>query len=164
MLHIIPSGIFEAANPETRWSIETTVWRELLEELYDEEEQQGTGFPAYEYHIPSKRPINLLLEMIKEGSAEFTVTGIFCDLLQLRPEISTLLYVKDDRFAKAREISVNWEYERWTWETEAVGSTRIPWDDVDTVIDKAEPGHGLCPGGAAGLSLGRDWLWRRYSI
>ena len=101
MLHVVPAGMFEAKNLEDRWSVEMNVWRELLEEVYDEEEQQGTGTPEFEDYIRRKWPISLLIEMIEGGSAEFSVTGICCDLLNLRPEICTVLFVKDPMFCEA---------------------------------------------------------------
>ena len=56
MLHVVPSGMFEAKNSHDPWLISLNVWRELLEEVYGEEEQQRTGtaeFPDYMMQKPT---------------------------------------------------------------------------------------------------------------
>ena len=49
------------------------MWRELLEEVYDEEEQIGTGFAEFEDYLRRKQPIEWLLARVADGSAEFSV-------------------------------------------------------------------------------------------
>ena len=111
VLHVAPSEMFESKHQDDHWSVEMNVWREILEEVYDKEDQQGDGYPDLGDHILGERPIKVLIDLIGEGSAEFSVTGFFCDLLSLRPEICTVLFVKDPVFSMAGRMKLNWEYE-----------------------------------------------------
>jgi hypothetical protein len=70
--------MFEAKNFEP-WSVEMNVWRELLEEVYNEREQLGTGTPEEEDYIRSKVPIKLLTRLIEEGSAVSVATCLTCE-------------------------------------------------------------------------------------
>lgn len=160
MLHVVPAGMFEAKNLEDRWSVEMNVWRELLEEVYDEKEQQGTGTPEFEDYIRRKSPIALLIEMIDLGSAEFSVTGICCDLLNLRPEICTVLFVKDPVFCEARRMALNWEYVR----EGPAGKFAVRWENINEVVETEGGSGGIVASGAVCLGLGRDWVRRRHGI
>jgi hypothetical protein len=107
LLHVVPAGMFESPGSDEQWSVEMNVWRELLEEVYNEKEQQGSGEAKLPDPILSKEPIKTLRRLLSEGSAEIAVTGICCDLLNLRPEICTVLLVKSPEFCEAREMTIN---------------------------------------------------------
>jgi len=87
--------MFEAPDGDDQWSITDNVWRELLEEVYDDGEEVGTGVSLLKDHLYEQAPIKLLRRLELEGTAELSVTGIVRDLLNLRSEICTVLYVKD---------------------------------------------------------------------
>ena len=100
MLHVIPAGMFEVENQQVPWSIKMNVWRELLEEVYNREEQQGTGTASYKCQVLQKEPIKLLRGLIDQGSAQLSVTGICCNLWSLLIEVCTVLFVKDESFSE----------------------------------------------------------------
>ena len=152
--------MFEAPNTEDEWSIEDNVWRELLEEVYDEEEQIGKGQSEIKDSIRSQPPIALLRGLIGEGKAELSVTGICCDLLNLRPEICTVLYVPDPAFAEARPMKLNWEYEKEGPE----GKFGVRWDRLPRLAEKLASSGEIVVSGAACLELGREWLKRRHHV
>lgn len=52
VLHVVPAAMFEASNTIDPWSIELNVWRELLEELYDDEDLQGSQFAEIRHAAP----------------------------------------------------------------------------------------------------------------
>lgn len=161
MIHVVPAGMFEAKNrdPEDSWSVEMNVWRELLEEVFNQEDQQGKGTPEFEDYIKRKRPVALLIDLLEVGSAEFSVTGICCDLLNLRPEICTVLFVEDPIFSE-EHMDLNWEYEKSGF----AGKFAVGWEKIDEMIE-AEGGSGnIVASGAVCLGLGRDWIWRRHGI
>jgi DNA-binding winged helix-turn-helix (wHTH) protein len=162
MFHVIPAGMFEQKNPLDFWSIEMNVWRELLEEVYNEQEHQGSGDPEIEDYVLGKTPIALLRKMIDQGIAEFSVTGICCDLLNIRPEICTILFITDQAFSEARKMSLNWEYEKTVWER-SKGNGLVRWRDIDELIEVASD-VGFAVGGAACLSFGRQWLERNHRL
>ena len=98
--------------------------------------------------------------MLNDGSAEFSVTGIVCDLLNLRPEVCTVLFVADPAFAEARQMQLNWEYEP----ERRQGKFLVDWHRIDDVIEKDGAKYGIVASGAACLALGREWVKHRHGI
>jgi len=158
--HVVPAGMFEAPNIGDKWSIQENIWRELLEELYDENEQIGCGKSEIKDYIREQPPINLLIKLIDEGAAELVITGICCDLLNLRPEICTLLYVPDSTFVESRKMILNWEYEN----NKEIGNFAIPWKQLSGHLKYLASTGSLVPSGAACISLAQNWLRERHSI
>jgi hypothetical protein len=159
MLHVVPSGMFEAINPADQWSVQDALWRELLEELYGEKEQQGDGLPCFEDDLVNKKPIRTLTRLILEGQAELSITGVCGDLLNLQTEICTILFVRDASFAKNRRMKANWEYDL----TGNPGSFGTPWNQIDIWMRNLKAGT-ITPTGLASLEMGRGWLQRRHGI
>jgi len=157
-MHVVPAGMFESINDADFWSIEMNVWRELLEELYGEKELQGTGIPYINDYFRQHSPIGSLLQMIQSGSAEHSVTGLCCDLLTLRPEVCTVLFVKDPTFADERRMQLNWEYDI------AHGTGAIPWTKIDEAIQAAVQRFGFSATGTVTLGLGREWIRARHGM
>lgn len=160
MLHVVPAGMFEAANTGDRWSIELSVWRELLEEVYNDEDLLGSDRAEMPYHVRGREPVRLLCHLIETGKAEFSVTGIVCDLLNVAPEICTVLFVPDPEFVEARKMHINWEY----ISEDRSGSFHVPWKKIDAVIEKEAPKYGIVPGAATCIALGREWVKRRHHM
>ena len=159
MLHVVPAGMFEVKNKHERWSVQSAVWREMLEEVYNEQEQQGDGIPGFEDHIRRKEPLLFLSRLLEKRRAEFSLTGICCDLLNLRPEICTVLFVRDAGLTEVRAMSVNWEYEKQG----PAGTFGTPWNRIDSDMRKVRAGE-MVPSGVACFELGRHWLRRRHGI
>jgi len=160
MLHVAPAGMFESKNTQDPWSIEMNVWRELLEEVYNEREQHGSEIPELPDYIRSKQPIKLLLSLLERGVAEFSLTGLCCDLLNLRPEVCTVLFVPDPEFIEVRgPIQLNWEYEP----AGPAGKVAIPWNEIDETLEiETARGKGFVASGAVCLALGREWVQERH--
>jgi hypothetical protein len=159
MLHVVPAGMFEAKNKGERWSIRTAVMREMLEEVYNEEEQQSEEIAGFEDDMVSKKPLQFLLPLIENGHAELSLTGICCDLLNLRPEICTVLFVPDAGLAEVQKMHVNWEYEQHG----DPGNFGTPWDRIDAKLQNAKVGE-IVPSGVACLKLGRTWMRERHGV
>lgn len=159
MLHVVPAGMFEAKNGQDDWSIVMNVWRELLEEVYNEAEQHGSGHAELPDHIWQRPPIRLLGELLRCGSAELSVTGICCDLLNLRPEICTVLFLADSSFCEERPMVLNWEYEA----EGPAGLFAVRWNRIDEVIEEVGR-EGMVASGAVCLGLGRNWVRQRYGM
>jgi len=96
LIHVIPSFMFQPATPAIghEFSLRHNIYREYLEELFDRPDpKQGESDPEYFTRDP------LLLElshMLETGQAEWYYTGVAVNLLNLRPDICTLLLIKDD--------------------------------------------------------------------
>jgi hypothetical protein len=158
--HVVPAGMFEAPNVDDPWSVEDNVWRELLEEVYDEKEQIGEGRAEIRDYVRSLVPIKQLRELISNGHAELSVTGICCDLLNLRPEICTVLYVPSPTFAEARKMILNWGYEI----EGPQGRYGVKWGRVSQVASDLAATNSIVVSGAACLGLGREWLSIRHKV
>jgi hypothetical protein len=158
--HVVPAGMFEAPNSQDEWSVEVNVWRELLEEVYNEHEQVGTGLSEIQDYLRKKTPIDVLLALQKAGAAELSITGFCCDLLNLRPELCTVLFVSDTSFAEARAMALNWEYEP----EGPSGTFGVAWSRIDDFIARLGATGGLVVSGAVSLGLGREWVRVRHGI
>lgn len=158
--HVVPAGMFEASNIEDEWSVESNVWRELLEEVYNEKEQIGSGHSELSDYLRKKSPIDKLLSLIKKGKAELSVTGVCCDLLNLRTELCTILFISDPAFAEAKRMALNWEFETMG----PTGTFGVPWKRIDDIIENLSSTGEIVVSGAACLGLGREWVRTRHGI
>jgi hypothetical protein len=159
MLHVVPAGMFEAGNRADSWSVASAVMREMLEEVYGETEEQGDGEPSFDDHIWRKEPLQTLSRGIAEGSVELSFTGIACDLLNLRPEICTILFVREAGLTEIRRMAMNWEYERQG----PAGAFGTSWSNIDAQSKQLKVGD-IVPSGLACLVLGRNWMRERHGI
>jgi hypothetical protein len=158
--HVVPAGMFESPNTDDKWSITENVWRELLEEVYNDEDELGTGISELKDHLYEKEPVRLLRRLIAKRHAELSVTGIVWDLLNLRSEICTVLYVPVPAFAERRRMILNWEYEA----EGPAGTFAIRWDGATHLVARLAAEGRMTVGGAACFVLGRDWLQLRHKV
>jgi hypothetical protein len=125
LLHVAPSGMFQpskdwAAEHDERyaeeWDLRHHVIREFAEELFDIEVDKTEGeTPRRFYKIQEVQELN---DMLQSGGARLFVTGVLVNLLNLRPEICTLLVITDKhwyrRHDEARDnrkgFKRNWEF------------------------------------------------------
>jgi hypothetical protein len=159
--HVVPGGMFEAWNTNEPWSVVTNIWTELLEEVYKRPELMGTGENRSRHHIAGIEPIPLVRRLLREGRAELSVTGLTCNLLNLKPEICTVLYVPDSSLAEeGPEMQLNWEF------TDEGPASRfaIPWSELPHVADRLVKQGQFAVSGAACLELGRRWLKKQHGI
>jgi DNA-binding winged helix-turn-helix (wHTH) protein len=159
-MHVIPSGIFEMTDPSRPWSVEMNIWRELQEEVYNLDEYTGPPHAGIDDAILGTTPVRQLLEMINCGKAQLVVTGLCAGLLNLRPEICTLLFVSDPEFPKLLSMPLNWEYP--TGNISGTGFEQ--WDNVDSVMIRAMDKPGVDASGAACVEFGRQWLARNNCL
>ena len=106
---VIPAGVFQpiTTNIAAEWNLTTHLEREILEELF--------GLP--EPHEPplnpcyfADHPAYLHLQDLKaHGLATFHLAGIAINLLTLRPEICTLLLIRDPQWIETLPIGGSWE-------------------------------------------------------
>jgi len=167
LFHLIPAGMFqpEFGNPQAEWDIFHGVLKEYLEEICGVELSAAAaaraGGPRYFYGHPLARSLRAA---IAAGRVEFLITGVVISLYTLRPEICTLLLVRDPAWWRAQQpaITGNWEYA-------TAGTVPVPgppgaaWPSLR--LDQAEadflrwfgavPGRWVPPGLAA-LWLGVD--------
>src|SRR5262249_18800431 len=95
LIHVIPSFMFQPATPTIgrEYSLQHNIFREYLEELFDRPDPaHGETDPDYFLQDPL---LLELRELLKTGQAEWYFTGVAVNLLNLRPDICTLLLIKD---------------------------------------------------------------------
>jgi hypothetical protein len=105
-------------------------------------------------------PIKTLRNLIQRGQAELSITGICSDLLMLRPEICTVLYVQDETFSTVRSPSLNWEYEKLG----PKGKFGLEWSRIDEVLATLVDTADIVVSGAACVELGRQWIKTRHQL
>jgi hypothetical protein len=159
--HVVPSFIFQPASAtqgETEASLERrvdhNVFREYLEELFSVPEAQLRA-PAAVYDHPNMRYLRTLLG---EGRAHLQVTGAAFNLMNHRPEICTLLLIRDEDWFTAQSdeataarhglapLKFNAEFDG------SVGSAILPMAD-GRWADIYDP-KTITPSGAAAIALG----------
>ena len=162
---VLPSGMFQA--PFREYNIEFSILHSLLWEYYEEffsakDPTEKRMSPKWFY---SEQEVAELHDMISNHSARLYSLGVAVDLLNLRPEILLLLYIKDRDWFHNHATGNN-NSKRFVFNTEHATSDELPSgkepvlkvrfkSDVSTVFEM----HGLIPGNtvpctAAALSLG----------
>ena len=96
MVQVLPTMTFQPTTPDfanaQEWSIRHQVLREVLEELFDVPERPQTTEWDYFYRHPA---LVYLQELLQSGKAQLDLTGVVINLLTLRPEVATLLLIRD---------------------------------------------------------------------
>jgi hypothetical protein len=111
LYHVIPSFIFQPVvaptpyNLEVEWSIQHNIYREYLEELFNVPEAQQSGGavdPQYFYNNPNLQYLRRLLAI---GTAELRGVAFIFNLLNHRPELCTLLLIRDQEWYENQRFS-----------------------------------------------------------
>jgi hypothetical protein len=118
--HVVPSAMFDSltVNYEQEFSVKHNIFREIMEEIFDDEELQNIdkmkAGPAVFDFFYDKEPLVDLTKMLENGSAILTLLGFGIDLLNLRPEILAMLIIKDQVWMQKyrRQLRFNWEYSK----------------------------------------------------
>ncbi len=97
MYHVLPAMMFQPTTPDFRhpeheWSIKHQIMREVLEEMFDMPEQLDPDQWDFFYQHPA---MVYLQDLMATGKAQLYVTGLILNMLTLRPEVSTLLLIRD---------------------------------------------------------------------
>jgi hypothetical protein len=92
--------------------------------------------------------------MIAAGSAQLSVTGICSDLMNLRPEVCSILFVEDSRYFDDYKMNFNWEYGKEFRH----GTGIISLEAVDPMLRKEIAEVGIAASGAVCIGLGLEWI------
>jgi hypothetical protein len=167
-LQVIPAGMFApvTGNFKEEYSVKHNVYREFLEEALSlKEVLRAEGFLAHDYFYDDPN-LQYLQKLEDEGSAQFYLTGVSVDLLNLRPGICVLLLIKDPdwivnqshgkkvRKWQLKKISFNYEFKN----KDELTRNKCGPLDVDMTKDIVFPQYCkpklVCPSTAAALRLG----------
>lgn len=155
LFHVIPAAMFEPDpwDREEPYDVYENILREYLEEVYDIKKPEAC--PQDRNWYRSVDLVRELDEMIQDGKkASLYLTGLTINLLNLRPEICTLLVIRDLQW---RDKSL-FRRSKQQWEYDQDGATKVSIADSDTkILSRARgfvaPGK-IVPPGAAAFWLG----------
>ena len=173
LLHVVPSFMFQpiVGNIDFEFSVLHNIYREYLEEIFDipEEDHSFTVDSIYK-----NANIKYLDTLLKNGEAELYFTGIAVNLLNLRPEICTLLLIKSPEWYKLHSMGMEYEKEklnRFKFNNEFVSYIEFGQNIEDFIYefkfirnehklfdDYPIYPHKMVPPGAAAFWLGFDTL------
>ncbi|MCK4601754.1 MAG: hypothetical protein KAU28_04775, partial [Phycisphaerae bacterium] len=177
LAEIDPAKFEEAAKKD--FSIVRNVVREFAEELFDlSPAARGPAAGACDFdwyeraEVGQARPAKALLEMLKDprGGAELAVTGVAWNLLNTRPDICTILCIKDGSWFETFKdmITVNREWSptagktagaaAWHVALGELGSSGYDEDAVLEALGELIGPENIAPVGAAAFWLGLRWL------
>ncbi len=102
LYHVIPSFIYQpvSATTEHNLAIERglvhNIYREYLEELFRIPEVERVGKPVAPDFFYQHPNLVLLKELLTSGAADLSATAVIFNLLNHRPEVCTVLVIRDD--------------------------------------------------------------------
>ncbi|RMF80455.1 MAG: hypothetical protein D6737_07940 [Chloroflexi bacterium] len=160
LYHVQPAFMFQPVgdNPHdaAHWNLVQHIYREYLEELFGMSEADGAG------DFSSHPMLRDLQAMRDDGRASLHLTGIALNLLSLRPDICTLLLIRDPewytRVSGGEYGLFGRAMRRDVWETDGETVTFAPIDSDAALLGAlpGEPHRIFTPPGAAAMWLGVD--------
>ena len=165
----IPSGMFQPlmGHVQEEYSIRHSILREYLEEAFDMPEGSGEESHNYFYKDPRLRR---LTSMLGTGQAALFLTGVSVDLLTLRPEICTLLWIKSSDWFSYHSVNapeeeafkLNFEFEPRKIDSENPFAVVVPVEfssnDEELLKTTYLSPRQMTPAGASTFWLGVDKL------
>jgi hypothetical protein len=102
LLHVIPSGMFQPElSEEKEWNIQHCLIKEYSEELFSEEIAENAERPFYIYE--AWESAKALYDALQSGLCKLLYSGLFLNLLTLRPHICCVLLVEDANWFEYQE-------------------------------------------------------------
>jgi hypothetical protein len=163
LIHVIPSFMFQPATDylKEEFSVKHNIYREYLEEVFNEPEpQEGeAGHWRYFYDDPRLRYLRRLLYAQK---AELYFSGVAVNLLNLRPEICTVLLIRSSAWCNSQKFHFNLEWASALNQENNQENViaRVPYKARDEELMQEAPLHAnkMVSPGAAAFWLGIDVL------
>lgn len=168
LLHVIPSFMFQPAtvNIPEEFSVQHNIFREYLEELFSRPEPEDTeGDYRYFYGDPR---LKYLRALISAGEARLLLTGVAVNLLNLRPEICTLLLIRSPEWYEkgSDDPTLQWHFNEEfanilnlpNRPEELVGRVPLSQKDIELLQSGFVYPSRTVPAGAAAFWLGIDTL------
>lgn len=153
---VLPAGTLDWSSEDdsqiVSGGIKNLILREFSEELLD---SSDSGPPRAEYEI-----IHNLKSMLRGSGADLWVTGFGIELLRGQPELSALLYIRDQDLSQAiiENLTLNWEIE------ETDSSQEILWDTDDRSFVAAATDVETVPATTMAVCQGLQLLTQEYDF
>lgn len=175
LLHVAPSGMFQPVFRcyEKEYSIRHNFLREYLEELMgraDLDLPKGEYAFDFFYDDPNLRHLR---DLEAAGEAALVVTGLAVDLFNLRPEICTLLLIRDSHWFENQSrgakvgghqltaMKANWEFKGHRDEHTIQQEQQLGYIELGLNLEIPEEyqrPYLFAPPGLAALELGLKYL------
>lgn len=126
LLHVIPSFMFQpmVGQYSDEFNITHNIYREYLEEIFSKKEPREVNGETDPLYFFDDDDLKYLLKLIKTKKASLSLTGIAINLLNLRPEICSLLLIdtpdwyrnhsKGNKQKNLTKIKINEEFKSQT--------------------------------------------------
>lgn len=161
LYHVVPSFIFQPVwgHSKEEYSVRHNIYREYLEEIFGiKEVEHSSGEIAFDYFYEHDKLVQLR-SLLESKGGELLLTGYAVNLLNLRPEICTLLLIRDETWSR-QKIVANWEFlvprQAYEIRQEAVVVLDILRNDEEVAVDLSNIPSTFVPPGAAAFWLGID--------
>jgi hypothetical protein len=171
LIHVVPSFMFQPASSAItqEYSLLHSIYREYLEELFDRPDPKPDETdPDYFFGDPHFKELQGMLE---SGQTEWYFTGVAVNLLNLRPDICTVLLIKDDQWyhrhapdqaPQDQQFRLNIEFathlERAETEQALIGNLPLKASDIEMAEYLEVTPKSMTPCGAFALWAGVDLL------
>jgi len=95
LFHVIPSFMFQplVGDVKNEFSVRHNIYREYLEEVFAAKEVEKPVGETFDYFYGNPN-LEYLKELTQSGEAKLLLTGVTVNLLNLRPEICTILLIR----------------------------------------------------------------------
>jgi len=168
LIHVVPSFMFQPVlgDYDNEFSVTHNVFREYLEEVFGKPEVDRVPGAVRFDHFYGDPDLKYLVRLIEKGDASLVLTGVAVNLLNLRPEICTLLLIRSpdwyelhgDGRGGLSKVSVTGPEFRAPWEANSERMRALQNVTLDNVVESSSvfgPAT-TTPPGAAALWLGVD--------
>lgn len=170
LLHVVPGFMFQptvTTNFSNEFSITHNVYREYLEEIFSVPEMELLPENTHWNQFYSDVRLQYLMSLISEGSAKLYFTGVAINLMNLRPEVCTLLVIDNPEWYKRCQgkSEYGWKFnsefankkDKLVSGSKLVSSLTLAEDNEMFKTGNLDP-HEMVPAGAAAFWLGVDVL------
>jgi TIR domain-containing protein len=111
LYHVVPSFMFQPTarltDEHREFSVTHNVLREFAEEVFSKHSRVGTESSVDPYdHFYSMPQVRSTRALLNNGGAELKVTGLALNLLNLRPEILTVLVIHNSDWFEAHKGTI----------------------------------------------------------
>jgi hypothetical protein len=106
LVDVVPSFMFQPVVDwyEEEYSVTHNIFREYLEEVFNiEDVKHPRGHPFHNYFYDNPNLV-YLQDLLRSDKAELLLTGVAMNLLNLRPDICTLLLIKEPEWYQNHSV------------------------------------------------------------
>jgi hypothetical protein len=168
LLNVVPSEMFspEFSTKDGGYSVKLSIFREYLEEMFGFAEALHAKGHTNPSIIWQHEESQYLIKEMKKGSISLFVTGYTLPLLNLRPEISSVMIIEDPEWHR-RNFNLNYEFlderERAEHNTDLL-YIDIKKSDEEIVKLLTENNFEFVPSGAGAFWMGIDLAREKLNL